>query len=196
MTMTNDPFPDVPDMDLDPDRYSGDRSKAAKRGYEDSAVRYVCNCLALPGLARTIAAVANERLGRPQCNFPLFDEVAHFPTALRVGKLRRVRFVTLPDLFNAFPKTPIGYALADVADDVGIDRDIGLIFKWVGRDDGTRNTAIKGGKFMIAHTAASGLGVGRVKIMASMPLAGVAADVTVEPLDAFLALYRGWSPAD
>lgn len=195
--MARDPFEGVPEPDFEG---VGRRRNAGVEGmaaYEDAAVRKLCALLGRPALARLVADEARDRTERGAISLALFDEMARFPVVLRTGKLRRVRFVTLPDLFNNFARSPIGVGLRNVHDEVGYrDRPIGLVFRWAGikTDDGKQNT-IKGGKFMIAHTATTDLRKGGIKLVARPAQRGWPDAVTVETLESFAASYEGWEPA-
>lgn len=189
--MADDP---LGDLDLSAFGAAGP-GRDARDTYEDGAVRAACRLIGLPGLARAIAAEAAARTGDPSCRFALFDEMTGFPVRLRVGRLRGVRFLALPDLFDRFPRTPIGAALAVLAAELDpAEGPIGLVFRWAGaRDDAGRQRTIKGAKFMAAHTAPSVAG-DSVRVIAPMKLAGAACDVTVQTLPALLAAYAGWTP--
>jgi hypothetical protein len=195
--MARDPFADVPEPDFDGIGRRRTKGLEGLAAFEDSAVRRLCTLLGLPALARRVADEAADRTELGGCNFALFDEVAYFPVALRVGKLRRVRFVTVPDFFNNFARTPVGVGLQQAYDEIDDhDRPFGLVFHWAGirTDDGKQNT-IKGGKFMIAHTATTEIARAGVKLVAQM---GVGrkhrAVVTVETLGAFAENYKEWTP--
>ncbi len=192
MTTSDDDTDDEPDFDRVGFRRGGKLEGLA--AYEDSAVKYLCTRLGMVHVSNSVAAEARER-GAAGRNFPLFDSLAYFPVRLRVGRLTKVRFVTLPDLFNRFARTPIGVALEQVCDDVDpAHGPMGLVFRWAGLvDDQGRQQTIKGGRFMVAHTAGSTT-EGTVKLSASLKLRGRRCDVTVETFDSFLENYRGWSP--
>lgn len=163
--------------------------------YEDAAVRRLCARLALPRLPRLLAAETEKRTGTFVCSWAMFRELTRFPVQLTCGRLKRVRFITVPDLFNTFHRTPIGLALADVCHELDpADAPIGLVFKWGGlRGEDGRQYTIKGGKFMIAHTAPASLVPGGVMLSAAMKLCHGIETVVVQRFDDFLADYTTWS---
>ncbi len=193
--MTTDPFPDVPDPEFD-DLPRKTRGLDRHANYEDKAVRKLCTQLGHPGLVRAIINECRDRTGTPVATFAMLDEITRFPVRLRTGNLRRVRFITLPDLFDRVHRTPIGFALQDVCDEVDPDDGpIGLVFKWAGvKDADGKSHAIKGGEFMVAHTGPTNVTPGSVMIVASLKLCGVMQTVTIQKFQDFLETYRGWSP--
>jgi hypothetical protein len=193
--MVSDPFPDVPDPDFGGEAARPSRA-SHRRSREDAAVRKICTLARLPRMPALLAAEAEARTGSPSCTFPLFDEFTGFPVRFRVGRLRGVRFLAVPDLFNRFAKTAIGLALADVCDEADpAEGPVALVFRWPGRrDESGRLQSIKGALYMTAHTASTSFAGAGVKIVASMRLGGARHVVTVEPLDALMLNFSDWSP--
>ncbi len=182
------------------DRHLG--GPRARDSYEDSAVRFACKCLGRPDWPARIIALAAERADTREfgggCSFTVFDEIACLPVCLRIGRLREMRFLAIPDLYNNFKRTPIAQALSLLADEYDPDeRYLGLVFRWAGApDESGRQATIKGGKFMVAHTAPIvGVRAGS-RIVAPLSLAGTTRMVTVEHLAGLLVDYAGDDPGN
>lgn len=194
--MAHNRHDDVPEPDISGFANSrNEQSRTWQPSYEASAVAKVCALLALPQLARDVRAEASAR--GVTASFALFDDLSGFPVRLRVGKLRRVRFITMPDLFDRFAKTPIGWALSDIADELDpADGAIGLVFQWAGiRDDKGVVRSIKGNHFMVAHTFPSVSSDGATRIVSSLKFRGLRHTVVVERLPQLVSNFSDWRPS-
>jgi hypothetical protein len=122
--------------------------------YEDRAVRNLCTCLGRTDLIATVQRESRQRTGPGLLSFPLFEELTGFHVRLRTSKVRGVRWLSVPDLFNRFPSTQLGKALRAIHDELdAADGPIGLVFRWTGDKDSQGKThAIKDGRYMVLHT--------------------------------------------
>ncbi len=148
------------------DNFESNIAATSMASYEDTVVRRLCKAIGRPRLPAELVA-SNEK---GKCTFSAFDMATNFPMRFSCGKLRRIRFVTIPDLFNKFSKTPIGYSFSNLIQDFDIeDKPIGLVFRWVGTktEDGKQHT-IKGGRYMVAHNGPSTISRNKVAIYADM----------------------------
>jgi hypothetical protein len=186
---------------LDFDRAPAARRRAgldARLAFEDAAVRHVCALLGRPRLAQAIARESRERTEAGACNFPLFEATCpDFPVRLRVGALRAVKWIAVADLYNHFARTPVGLALAELLGEVDPDDGPwGLVFRWAGaRDSEGRQHAIKGGRFMVAHTAPALPAAGRVLFAADLKVGDARYPVALERLDDLVGrLGLGFDP--
>jgi hypothetical protein len=145
--------PDVPDPEFT-DAFLRAARGAGLSGlvsYEDRAVRHVLRALRLPRLAAEIAREVESRTGTLACTFGVFAEfLPGFPVRFGVARIRNVKFLAIPDLFDRFGTTVLYRNLSALADAVGFKKPIGLIFRYTGDAE---LKGPKGGQFMILHTA-------------------------------------------
>jgi hypothetical protein len=187
-------------------RYFDDEAGAAGRArarrsaascYEDAAVRKVLALLRQEGLAGMLARAEEEHSGQYTCTFArLHDALPDLPVRFGAGRLRYLKRIAVPDLFDRFTKTPIFLALEDLACE--LDPALGalaFVFRWASdarvssRAGRVERKGIRGGKFMVIHTAPTAPQPGATRIVRACMLGGHACEVTIETLEALLAPY-------
>jgi hypothetical protein len=178
-------------------RSRGLRGRAA---YEDAAVRRVLARFNLRPLARELAAESHERVGESYCTFAAAElRLPTLPIRLRVGDVRALRRLTVPDLFDRFSRTPICLAFDELLDAEGLDPlelPVGMIFRWsaettyAGREGREVRRGIRGGKFMALHNYPATREPGDATTRIVRGHRGL--DLEIQTMDSMLDRIAGW----
>lgn len=168
-------------------------AEEAAAAYEDAACRRILQLAGQASLVPALRAASRQATGEHTCRFHhLPDVLPALSVRFGHGNLRYVKRIAVPDLFDRFSKTPIWLGLTQVAEFWDVtETPIALVFRWkaetaVGAAGRERRAGIKGGKFMVAHTASTS-DRRRTRIIRTMDLAGTTVEVTIETLDDLIA---------
>lgn len=164
--------------------------------YEHAALRNLCKLLNHLEAARSVEAESRQRTAHGLGTFALFEELTGFPVALRVRRLLNVRWLSVPDLFNKFDRTPITKGFLELGDEIDlVEQAAGLVFRWPGdKDELGKRHAVKGGKFMVAHNYTAREAVSGTCVTGGVCIGRVSMTLHIETMTQFATRFDNWDP--
>lgn len=180
---------------VDLDTVLHDISSDWKASYEDGAVKAICTILDRYDLRTQVLSQVEGATGFKRCNLATFNSLSDMPVEFFSSRIRGVKYLAIPDLFNRPDKLTIVKEYRIIDDEwqasAEYEATVAMLFPWQGRkDENGRQSTIKGGRYMVLHDDEHKSCDPRVAI--KIPYRDSSdrdAELTLETLASFLSLY-------